>query len=31
MRETEIRLVIAKEEGEEWTGCLGLVNANYYI
>ena len=33
----EIRLVVAKGEGEEegegeeWTGNLGLVDANYYI
>ena len=31
----EIRLAVAKrereEEGEEWTGNLELVDANYYI
>ena len=30
-RDTEIRLVVAKEEGEGWTGCLELVNASDYF
>ena len=28
---TENRLVIATGEGEGGTGCLGLVDTNYYI
>ena len=27
----ENRLVVAKGEGEGWTGSLGLADANYYI
>ena len=30
-RDTEIRLVVAKEEGEGRTGCLELVNASDYF
>ena len=31
--QAENRLVVAKGEGEgvEWTGNLGLIDANYYI
>ena len=28
---TENRLVVATAEGEGATGCLGLVDTNYYI
>ena len=33
LMDLEIRLVVAKEEGEEmgWTGNLGLLDANYCI
>ena len=32
LTDIENRLVVAKEDGEgvEWTGSLGLVDANYY-
>ena len=31
IKNLETRLVVAKGEGEGWTGCLGLIDADYCL